>query len=699
MKALLLLSHLLNSPRRDIGRFFHTATTPVYRTVAGLVLLLLPGAPLPARTAQPPAAKPAAEKPPEAAPSDIARLFKHYCFECHGKGQKEGGLALDNIREFRDAKPDLWESLHEQIQLGHMPPKDGDQPSSEERDLLVSWITSAMRAAGHHLNNKLEWPNYGNYTPHDPLFRGPAHPAPATHVRLWRQRPGTYASRNGNGTQAFSMLPGQQVSDFSALYTVDESATEIILRNAEHLVKSWTPQPSEGKKSPAVRPLSPAFARLLDPAQTAHAEALRESLQSVFRWALNRAATEEELDRIAGLYERITQAHGRVQGARSALMVPLLEPEAIYRLELGEGPWDAHGRRRLSKGEILNAIQHTLFTSVDSPPVIQKARAESERALDSREAVADLIREILATPPGPHSPQERVLGFFDEYFDYRKAKDVFKDIPGSLSFTPSIFIEETQRLIATVVAEDKDVFVRLMTTSQGYAGGHPSTPLGGQTHRLYNLPPDWRRTQELTQFAPEQRAGILTQPAWLVAYSGNFDNDPVRRGKWILEHLLGGTVPDVPVTVCANVPRDETRTLRARYEIVSKDAYCWKCHEQMNQLGMAFEVFDHYGRYRLREVNEPANGLGAVVGSGVEGLDGKVEDALELIHRLGPSKRAQEMFVRYAFRYFIGRNETLRDAQTLRNANAAYEQNGGSMRALVVSLLSSDSFLYRTLQP
>jgi hypothetical protein len=379
-------------------------------------------------------------------------------------------------------------------------------------------------------------------------------------------------------------------------------------------------------------------------------------------------------------------------------MVPLLEPEAVYRLELGNGALDVHGRRRLSKAEILNAIQYTLFTSVEAPPLIQKARSAEGIPLESREEVAALVREILATPAGPHSPMERILGFFDEYFDYRKAKAVFKDIPGNLSFEPSLFVEETRRLIATIVAEDKDVFRRLLTTSQGYAGGHPFATLGGQTHRLYNLPPDWRRTQELTQFPPDQRAGILTQPSWLVAHSGNFDNDPVRRGKWVLEHLLGGTVPDVPVTVCANVPRDDTRTLRARYEIVSKDAYCWKCHEQMNQLGMAFEVFDHYGRYRLQELNQPVDSRGAVVGSGVEGMDGNVEDAVELIHRLAPSKRGQEMFVRYAFRYFLGRNETLRDAQTLRVANAAYEQSAGSFQALLVSLLSSDSFLYRTLQ-
>lgn len=48
-----------------------------------------------------------------------------------------------------------------------------------------------------------------------------------------------------------------------------------------------------------------------------------------------------------------------------------------------------------------------------------------------------------------------------------------------------------------------------------------------------------------------QRAGILTQPSWLTAHSSNFDNDPVKRGKWIYEHLLGGIIPDVPITVDA----------------------------------------------------------------------------------------------------------------------------------------------------
>ena len=119
----------------------------------------------------------------------------------------------------------------------------------------------------------------------------------------------------------------------------------------------------------------------------------------------------------------------------------------------------------------------------------------------------------------------------------------------------------------------------------------------------------------------------------------------------------------------------------------------------MNPLGMPFETYDHFGRYRLQERNRPVNSSGAVVNIGDKSVDGAVTHPVELIHRLAKSKRSQEVFVRYAFRYFLGRNETPRDAKTLQDANRAYEESQGSMKALVVSLLTSDSFLYRSPGP
>ena len=43
----------------------------------------------------------------------------------------------------------------------------------------------------------------------------------------------------------------------------------------------------------------------------------------------------------------------------------------------------------------------------------------------------------------------------------------------------------------------------------------------------------------------------------------------------------------------------------------------------------------------------------------------------------------------------MGRNEMFSDSPTLMAADAAYVKNEGSFKALVIELLTSDSFLYR----
>ena len=46
----------------------------------------------------------------------------------------------------------------------------------------------------------------------------------------------------------------------------------------------------------------------------------------------------------------------------------------------------------------------------------------------------------------------------------------------------------------------------------------------------------------------------------------------------------------------------------------------------------------------------------------------------------------------------MGRNETLNDAPVLQAAHKAYRYKGGSMKALITSLVTSDAFLYRKVE-
>ena len=264
---------------------------------------------------------------------------------------------------------------------------------------------------------------------------------------------------------------------------------------------------------------------------------------------------------------------------------------------------------------------------------------------------------------------------------------------------------------------------------------HPGFPFEGKRRGIgdllyiepYNLPSngrhgeqkwDWPIEQPL-KMPKEERSGLLTHPAWLTAYSLNEDNDPIHRGIWVYERLLAGVLGDVPPDVDAAVPIDPHKTLRERMEPLRAER-CWKCHRKMNPLGEAFEVFDDWGRYRthhyfdengeiyMRRDNQfdrklkegklttrKVEATGAIAFSGDPKVDGEVKDAVEMMQRLGHSDRARQSFIRHLFRYFMGRNEMLSDSKTLIEAEKAYVDKGGSFKALVVSLLSSDSFLYR----
>lgn len=237
----------------------------------------------------------------------------------------------------------------------------------------------------------------------------------------------------------------------------------------------------------------------------------------------------------------------------------------------------------------------------------------------------------------------------------------------------------------------------------------------------YNLSPDdWDFIiQQPAKMPNSPRAGILTHPAWLIAYSQNLDTDPVRRGKWLRERLLAGTIPDLPVTVDAKVPEDPHKTLRERFAVVEKGE-CWKCHRKMNPLGNVFEMYDDFGRYREQHFVEKNSGRiileteriksmlkrnslekrpvdisGSIDFSGEKGLDAKVNGAVEMMQRLASSSLVRQSFIRHVFRFYMGRNESYRDSQVLIAADKAYEESGGSFKALLISLLSSDAFLYR----
>jgi hypothetical protein len=427
-----------------------------------------------------------------------------------------------------------------------------------------------------------------------------------------------------------------------------------------------------------------------------------------------------ELASLTELAAKTRREAGGRETLQTMLAGVLLKADAVFRTEIGTGTPDQHGRVRLAPREIALALA---FALTDSLPDERLREAAASGRLSTADGVRREVRRML---DDPQADNPRILRFFQEYFEYPRVTQVFKDARGANAIFANERVWDADALVSSILREDRDVLRQLLTTDPVCVS--PARPMRGNENQLrryrtyylpdFGLPEDWKWTDKQPFVPPVgRRSGILTHPAWLTAFSDNEKNQAVQRGHWIRTKLLGGTVPDVPIGVNAQFPDDPKLTLREKMH-VTREAYCRKCHGRMDELGLPFEQFDDFGRHRTVErvldpaaparvakngkvfpayQDKPLDTSGRISLTGDPELDGPVKDPYEMLQRLAKSRRVRQVFVRHAFRYWMGRNETLDDAPTLIDADKAYVETGGSFKALVASLLSSDSFLYRRL--
>ncbi len=630
----------------------------------------------------------------------VVPLFKAYCVSCHGPKKQKGDLSLHDLDvEFLQGDQlERWRMIEEQLRFHEMPPEDEKQPSAAERARALAWIRTRLlrtQQPDAMTGPRLRLPEFGNHVDHVALFAAPAAPVIPAAPRLWRLRPEIYHATIMTLTEAveglarpFSMRSKPGIRDYAALYFVDEPATDLLFRNAERVVANQARHRRFGEIFEALQPSS-----------APDEETMTAAIRREFRMALLREPRAEETERFLALWKANMITSGHPIGSRATLTAVLMQPEALFRFELGSGVVDASGRRRLSQSEIARALSFALRDEID----VELWTAAERGELATRQQVAAQVKRLLRDPCDDNP---RLLQFFREYFGYRRALDVFKDPPARGMHDAQMLVNDLEFLIRHVLEEDRDVLRTLLTTDAAFVNWsvHPESGAGVPARRevgiesVYGLPPDWKWTDEQPIALPgHQRAGVLTHPAWLVAWSRNFDNDPVRRGKWIRTHLLGGSVPDVPIGIDASIPEAKDRTLRQRLHEATSHPKCWRCHKKMDPLGLPFEQYTHYGYFRHVELNEPVETQGRIDLTGDVKLDGtELATPFDMISKLADSERAEQVFVRYGFRFFLGRNERLGDAATLQAAWRAYRENGGSFTALVAALLTSESFLFRT---
>jgi hypothetical protein len=189
------------------------------------------------------------------------------------------------------------------------------------------------------------------------------------------------------------------------------------------------------------------------------------------------------------------------------------------------------------------------------------------------------------------------------------------------------------------------------------------------------------------------RGGLLTQASILTVTSNPNRTSPVKRGKWVLEQLLGAPTPPPPPNVSElkeDHPGQTAATLRRRMERHRAQASCAVCHNRTDPLGFGLENFDGVGAWRDREGDAPIDASGTLPSGESFRGPGELKAILKSRSREFARCLAEKMLT-----YALGRGLEDDDQCAVARIVKDLEANQFRFSALVLGIVTSDPFLKR----
>src|SRR5262249_24912435 len=190
-----------------------------------------------------------------------------------------------------------------------------------------------------------------------------------------------------------------------------------------------------------------------------------------------------------------------------------------------------------------------------------------------------------------------------------------------------------------------------------------------------------------------QRGGILTQASILTVTSNPTRTSPVKRGKWVLEQMLGTPPPPPPpnVPLLADDKKGPlTGTLRQRMEEHRKNPLCASCHARMDPLGFGLENYDAIGAWRTQDGDLPVDASGTLPGSVSFRGPAQLKAILKGKKALFTHALSEKMLT-----YALGRGLEATDRCVVDKMAADVAKNDYRFSALVTAVVQSDPFRKR----
>lgn len=410
-------------------------------------------------------------------------------------------------------------------------------------------------------------------------------------------------------------------------------------------------------------------------------EAASQVLRPILYRAFRRPVADSEVTRFAELVDcNVTEFKETYDyGLYVALQAALVSPDFLFRKEAD--PEGNATERKLNEYEVASRLSYFLWSSMPDEELFRLA--ENKRLFDPAILQAQIERML-------HDDRANALSqnFASQWLNLRNLSDVqpnpevFPDFDDALR---KAMRQETEMLFSTIVKENRSIddFLNADFTflNERLAKHYGISGVSGDQFVRVSL-------------EGTKRSGVLTQASILTLTSNPGRTSPVKRGKWILENILGEIPPPPPPGV---PPLEETTkdtaslSLRERLEIHRKDPGCASCHKTMDPLGMGLENFDAIGRWRDKEGERDVDSSGELPGgvkfSGPIELIGIIRSRQEQFHRA---------FAERLLTYALGRGLEYYDKCAVDQALVLMKQRGNRFSALVEGIVMSDPFMKRS---
>jgi len=272
------------------------------------------------------------------------------------------------------------------------------------------------------------------------------------------------------------------------------------------------------------------------------------------------------------------------KGIKLACQAVLVSPFFLYRGEVQKNPDDPDMVSRIDDYALASRLSYFIWSSMpDDELFLQASRGTLRKNLDSQ------VMRMLKDPKAGALTKN----FAGQWLQLRNMELVNPDPDEYGDFDDKLrnsMRGETEALFEHIMHNDLP-FTELLAADYSF--------INARLARHYGIKGVSGDALGKVSLKGTRRRGILTHGSILTITSNPTRTSPVKRGKWILDNILGTPPPEPPpgVDQLDNNSKLEG-TLRQRLEQHRKDPNCASCHALMDPLGLAFENFDGIGRWR-----------------------------------------------------------------------------------------------------